>query len=257
MGLSWRWWAVWLPILAFPPLVMVVLLLNPAWDRPFGTYSFHFYIVSAVTLASAVAFGVVVGLIQSMKETRLLFLGLAFMCIASVFAMHGLATPGHIHDEVYAELGVSAWLSVLSGAIFVALSVAPLPDGVDDFVKRNSLPIFGVTAMALGVYIGLGIESPNWLAWVPTTERSVQLAVTATTMSLLGFAAYRYYQAFLFARQPSQWAMVVRRRPACRGAGVHDVRALLVLQLVALPRPLRIGLPHPFRRLGHGGPARR
>jgi HD-GYP domain-containing protein (c-di-GMP phosphodiesterase class II) len=43
---------------------------------------------------------------------------------------------------------------------------------------------------------------------VPTDERAVQLGVTALTMSLLAFSAYRYYQAYLFARQPSQWAMV-------------------------------------------------
>ena len=208
MGLSLRWWAGWAPVLAFPAMALFALLLNPNWDRSFGTNSFHFYIVSAVTLVAALAFAVTLGLIQSMKETRLLFLGLAFMSIASVFAMHGLATPGHIHDRAYAEIGVSSWLSVFAGATFVALSVATLPKAVDDAVKRHSLPIFGATAAALGTYIGLGIATPDWLAWMPTDERAVQLGATATTMSLLAFSAYRYYQAFLFARQPSQWAMV-------------------------------------------------
>jgi HD-GYP domain-containing protein (c-di-GMP phosphodiesterase class II) len=36
----------------------------------------------------------------------------------------------------------------------------------------------------------------------------VQLVSTAVTLSLLGFGVYRYFQAFLFARLPSQWAMV-------------------------------------------------
>ena len=208
MGLSARWWALWLPVLAFPALALIVLLLVPRWDRSFGTNDFHFYIVSAVTVASAIAFAVVIGLIQSMKETRLLFLGLAFMCIASVFAVHGLATPGHIHDRAYAEIGVSSWLSVLLGATFVALSVATLPKAIDDAVKRYSWPLFGVTALALGTYMGLAFATPDWLAWVPTGERPVQLGVTAITMSLLAFSAYRYFQAFLFARQHSQWAMV-------------------------------------------------
>jgi HD-GYP domain-containing protein (c-di-GMP phosphodiesterase class II) len=208
MGLSLRWWAVWVAVLGSPAAVLAVLLLNPGWDRPFGTDTFHFYVVSGVTLAAALAFAVVITLIQSMKETRLLFLGLAFMSIAGVFAMHGLATPGHIHERAYAEIGVSSWLSVFAGALFVALSVASLPKAVDDAMKRYSLPVFGATAAALGLYLGLGIISPDWLAWVPTDDRAVQLAVTAMTMSLLGFSAWRYYQAFLFARQPSQWAMV-------------------------------------------------
>ena len=208
MGLSARWWALWLPILALPAVALVVLLLVPRWDHSFGTNNFHFYVVSGVTVASALAFAVVIGLIQSMKETRLLFLGLAFMCIASVFAVHGLATPGHIHDRAYAEIGVSSWLSVFLGATFVALSVATLPRRIDDAVKRYSWPLFGLIALLLGTYMGLAFATPDWLAWVPTGERPVQLGVTAITASLLGFAAVRYFQAFLFARQPSQWAMV-------------------------------------------------
>jgi HD-GYP domain-containing protein (c-di-GMP phosphodiesterase class II) len=208
VGLSARWWAIWGVVLGAPALLLAAMLANPAWDRPFGSDTFHFYVVSGVTLAAAVAFGVVILLVRSMKETRLLFLGLAFMCIAGVFAMHGLATPGHIHDRAYAEIGVSSWLSVFLGAAFVALSVATLPKAVDDGIKRFALPLFGTTAAALGVYLGLGIAAPDWLAWVPTDDRAVQLGVTAITMSLLAFAAYRYYQAYLFARQPSQWAMV-------------------------------------------------
>ncbi len=208
MGLSLRWWGFWAPLLALPVVALIVLLAVPQWDHSFGTNDFHFYIVSAVTVAAALAFAFVVGLIQSMKETRLLFLGLAFMCIASVFAVHGLMTPGHIHSVAYAEIGVSSWLSVMMGAIFVALSVATLPKAVDDFVKRYSLPIFGLMALALGAYMGLAIATPDWLSWVPYKQRPVQIGVTVFTMSLLAFAAYRYLQAFLFARQPSQWAMV-------------------------------------------------
>lgn len=208
MGLSRRWWALWAPVLAFPVAVLGVLLLIPEWDREFGNSNFHFYVVSAVTVASAIAFAVVIGLIQSMKETRLLFLGLAFMSIASVFAVHGLGTPGHIHEVAHAEIGVSSWLSVFMGALFVALSVATLPRALDEAIKLFSWPVFGCMAMALGAYMGLAFVTPDWLSWVPTDARVVQLGVTAITMSLLGFAAFRYYQAFLFARQPSQWAMV-------------------------------------------------
>lgn len=207
MALSARWWVVWGPVLALPVAVLALLLLLPSLDYRFAGRTFHFYIVSGVTVAAALAFAVVVGLIQSMRETRLLFLGLAFMCIASVFAVHGLATPGHIHSVAYAEIGVSSWLSVFLGASFVALSAASLPKLIDDAVKRYSLPIFGFMALALGTYIGLAFATPDWLSWVPTTERPVQLGVTAFTISLLAFAAWRYYQAFLFARQPSQWAM--------------------------------------------------
>ncbi len=49
---------------------------------------------------------------------------------------------------------------------------------------------------------------PNWTSFIPTDQRWVQLLSTSVTLSLLGFAAYRYFQAFLFARLATQWAMV-------------------------------------------------
>jgi HD-GYP domain-containing protein (c-di-GMP phosphodiesterase class II) len=59
------------------------------------------------------------------------------------------------------------------------------------------------------MYIGLAFVTPDWLAFMPVDDRRVQLGVTFVTLGLLAFSALRYFQAFLFARLPSQWAMVV------------------------------------------------
>jgi HD-GYP domain-containing protein (c-di-GMP phosphodiesterase class II) len=209
VNLGARWWAVWAPIFGAPLVTLLFLLfVRPDWDRPIGTSSFHFYVVSATALAALVACGIVVGLIRSMRETRLLFLGLAFMWIAAVFSVHGLATPGHIHAQYHSEIAVSSWLSVAGGGLFVALSALALPERVENIVKRWSTAFFTAAALGLGLYIGLSMTSPTWLDWAPTDKRSVQLLMTALTLALLGFAALRYYQAFLFARLPSQWALV-------------------------------------------------
>jgi HD-GYP domain-containing protein (c-di-GMP phosphodiesterase class II) len=208
MSLSLRWWAAWTLILGAPMAVLAALLfVVPGQDHSFGSYSFHFYAVSLTTLFAAVACVFIIGLTKSFRETRLLFLGLGFLSIAAIFAVHGLGTPGHFHSEVYSPLGVSSWLSVIAGAAFIFLSVAPLPEKIEAFVTRNGAYILGGTAALLGLYIGLSFAAENWLDFVPANDRNWQLAGTALTLSLLAFSAVRYFQAFLFARLFSQWAM--------------------------------------------------
>ncbi|HLF70794.1 MAG TPA: HD-GYP domain-containing protein [Dehalococcoidia bacterium] len=208
MNLTARWWATWGVILGLPMAAFVTLLLVPQWDKSFGTFDFHFWVVSITALAAAFACAFIVGLTESLRESRLLFLGLAFLSIASIFAVHGLGTPGHIHDKAYAELGVSSWLSVLAGAAFVALSVIDLPESVDNWLKRYGTLVFGIVTMLAGLYIGLSFVAEGWLGFLPYEERWLQLLTSAAVFGLLGFGAWRYLQAFLFARQPSQWAMV-------------------------------------------------
>jgi HD-GYP domain-containing protein (c-di-GMP phosphodiesterase class II) len=209
MHLTWRFWALWALVLGAPVAVFLLLLANPAWDRRWADSEFHFWAVSATTLAAALACAIFIGRARSLRETRTIFLGLAFMSIAGIFAVHGLTTPGHIHAAFHAELAVSSWLSVLAGAFFVACSAVTLPEHADDWLKRNGSFVFGAIAVALGVYIGLAIASPDWMAFIPYDERRVQYGFTAVSMGLLAFGAYRYFQAFLFARLPSQWALVV------------------------------------------------
>jgi HD-GYP domain-containing protein (c-di-GMP phosphodiesterase class II) len=188
--------------------VFGVLLTNPAWDRPIGTPNFHFYAVSVTAVGAAVACALIIGLTRSLRETRLLCLGLAFLSIASVFAVHGLGTPGHIHDKVYPELKISSWLSVFLGAVFVALSVVSMPERVEDWLKRYGGALLSLAVLVLGTYIGLSIVANGWMSWIPVDDRKLQLIASAITLSLLGFSAWRYFQAFLFARLPTQWAMV-------------------------------------------------
>jgi HD-GYP domain-containing protein (c-di-GMP phosphodiesterase class II) len=194
--------ALLLPFIAF-----LALLAVPEWDFTFGTMDFHFYVVSGTALAAAVACVTIIGLTPSLRETRLVFLGLAFLSIASVFAVHGLGTPGHIHAETPAELRVSSWLSVFLGAFFIALSATPLPPRAEEALRRYGPVLIAAVTLALGVYIGLSLATPNWLAWLPVENRALQLVSTAATIGLLALSAWRYFHAFLFTRLLSQWAM--------------------------------------------------
>ena len=125
----------------------------------------HFWIVGGTALAALAACAVMVASARSLRETRLLFLTLSFACIAGIFSVHGLMTPGVIQHEFYASVSVSAWLSVIAGALFAALSAAPQPALVERTVRRLGGVLFAWALMALGVYIVLSFAVDNgWTA---------------------------------------------------------------------------------------------
>lgn len=207
--LDWRFWTVSALGLGTPLAAFLVLLAVPAWDREWGTNAFHFWAVSGTALGAAVFCAFLIGGSRSLRESRALFLGLAFLSIAAIFAVHGMGTPGHIHAQPHAELRVSSWLSVFVGAFFVACSAVTLPEKAEHWFERYGSAVFAVIALGLGAYIGFSMATPGWMGFIPAEDRTLQLAVSSATFTMLGFAAWRYFQAFLFARLPSQWAMVL------------------------------------------------
>src|SRR3990172_3015482 len=116
------WWIFWSTLLAAPVVAVVVLTRFPVPDPLWIQNTFHFYTVSGTALMAAVTCAVLVASARSLRETRLLFLALAFLSIAAIFAVHGLTTPGFIHDEPYPALSVSSWLSLMAGALFITAS---------------------------------------------------------------------------------------------------------------------------------------
>jgi HD-GYP domain-containing protein (c-di-GMP phosphodiesterase class II) len=197
-------------VLLSPLAAFGFLRAFPQYDHQIIATHFHFYVVGFTSLAAALACAVVMASARTLSSTRLVFLGLAFFSVAGIFAVHGLDTPGFIHDEYYASLGVSAWLSAFAGSAFVALSVIGLPHRFEHIIEDNGKAVFGLAVVAIFAYIGLSIWEPtaHWLDWVPISSRTNQLAAGFAALALTAFAVWRYYQAYLFARLPSQLAMI-------------------------------------------------
>ena len=195
--------------LAAPLLSLLVFRALPGLDADLTAYAPHFWNVGGTSLAALVACAVVVASARSLRETRLLFLSLAFVSIAGIFSVHGLMTPGMLEDHLYASLPVSAWLSIIAGSICVALSAIEMPDAIDRAIRRAGGAIFAWSMIAIATYIVLSLNVDEWLDWVPADNRTVQYGSTVAATSMFAFGAYRYAQAYLFARLPSQAAMVV------------------------------------------------
>jgi len=164
----------WLAVLLAPIAAFGALLLFPSVDPVFMHFRFHFWIVGATSLAAALTAAVVIIAAPSLRETRLLFLALAFMSIAGLFSVHGLMTPGVIQHEFYQSLPVSAWLSIAVGAAFVALSAVELPERARRALDRGGSALFAWTAVALATYIVLSFTAEGWLDGVPADDRRIQ-----------------------------------------------------------------------------------
>jgi HD-GYP domain-containing protein (c-di-GMP phosphodiesterase class II) len=191
-----------------PMAALGLFRLNPDLDPVWMQFDLHFYGVSVISLAAAAACIIVMASAATLQNTRLVFLGLAFLTIAGVFSVHGLMTPGFIEHEFYHSVAVSGWLSAFGGCLFVALSVATLPHSIEHFVERNGRAFFIGAILLVAAYIELSVTMNAWLDWIPLTT-NVTLSFGLAGLALGGFAAWRYWEAYQFARLPSQIAMIV------------------------------------------------
>lgn len=195
--------------LAVPLIVLGVLLANPGMDHSWFSDSFHFWVVSAASLLAALACLLLIISARTMRETRIMFLALSFFTLGMLFSVHGLATPGVLFDEPYASLGRSPWLATLGAGVFATLSV--LYFQTMERGSRIKLPqaIFLISLTLVGFYFVMSMLSPDWLKGFPTEAEWFQHTLTAITLVLLLFPAWRYYQSYQFARLPGQLAVAV------------------------------------------------
>ncbi len=177
--------------------------LDPVWMA----FDVHFYAVGGIALAAAAACIVVMASAATLQNTRLIFLGLAFLAIAGIFSVHGLMTPGYIEHEFYHSVAVSGWLSAFAGCALVALSVATLPHPVERFIEKNGRVFFIAAILLVVGYIELSVTMHAWLDWVPL-EDNVKLMLGIPALAFGFFAVWRYWQAYQFARLPSQLGMI-------------------------------------------------
>jgi HD-GYP domain-containing protein (c-di-GMP phosphodiesterase class II) len=187
-----------------PMAALAVLYENPDLDPIWHDTGFHFWVVGVTALAAAIAACVVILSAKTLRETRLLFLALAFVCIAGIFSVHGLLTPGYIEHEFYASVPVSSWVSIAAAAIFIALSAAELPGPVERFMHRAGVLIFAWVTVGVAAYLVLSLAVDEWLDWVPLDNPGMQYATGFASMALIAFAIRRYWQAYQFARLPAQ-----------------------------------------------------
>lgn len=195
-------------LLAAPMAALAMFNIAPATDPLWMQFDVHFWIVGSVSVGAAVACVLTVAAARTLRETRLLFLALAFVSIGGIYSIHGLMTPGYVVSEFYMTVPLSGWISIAVASVFAALSAVDLPRRVDAFVQRAGIAIFAAVVIANAAYMLISFQMGHWLDWLPSDDRRFQYAIAFGSMALFAFAIVRYWQAYRFARLPSQLAMV-------------------------------------------------
>jgi putative nucleotidyltransferase with HDIG domain len=195
-------------VLAAPLAAFFVMTNFPGMDPAVMAPTQHFWIVSLTSfLAGVIGAGFMIS-VGSLRSTRSVFLALGFVAVAVIFAMHGLGTPGFIvpvGEKPYAVI-VSAGLSEVVGAVFIALSVMParwLPGRVETWAPAASV----VGLLALGAYVAVTLVNPEFWAILPESP-TWDTFLAFGTIGLLSFAMWRYWTAWRLTRMPAQFAMV-------------------------------------------------
>ena len=209
----------WLVLLAASSAAFLALRTEIEWDRalqwdsPVG----HFWVVSAAAITClflAIAAGVAA---FRAENARVLMLSLAFLSMAGLFTVHGLATPGVLVDGTYTGsysgaggygfsgapdsapaiwlfnlTGLSARLAVIVSAAFLAASTVEWGRTIERVIVRWRGAILAAVVVALLAYALVGLMRPQTVpAWL---VGSVVLAsMTLASIVILGtITAVRY-----------------------------------------------------------------
>ena len=198
-------------VLAVVPLCLFFFLVfNPEYDLAITIPTEHFIIVSVTS-----GMALILGLMTSLAAYRLnapsvLLLSLSFLGIAGIFSVHGLTTSGVIHEGFNPVTGISARLSILTGAIFFALSAAPLSAEQKQWIQEHRAQIIGGMFIFLVLYAVCGLLfTDTFTLLTPLMAPPVSYAIAAVVIGLYLYAAKRYWDLYTLARLPLQASFAI------------------------------------------------
>ncbi len=166
----------------------------------------HFFAVGITALVAAAAAVVLTAAGARRRDGRPVLVGTAFAAMASLLAVHGLATPGMLvgRNGVVAFTG-GATLPV--GAAILSLAALPAlrrPQGVPLLLALQGVLIAGVAALGL-----LALVLPDLVPSVPRPGSPPALAVLAAGLLFYGLLARRAVRTFLLTRRRADLAVGV------------------------------------------------
>ena len=153
----------------------------------------HFYAVSFSALSAAVASVALTWFGAKRHDTRTMLVGTAFAAMASLLALHGLATPGVLVGS-NGVVAITGGVTLPVGGVILAASVLPLPR-----VLRSRVPFFALEALLIVLVLGLGLSAlvkPSLVPAIPapgSPEADVLLAVGLVAYAIVGVRAFRTF----------------------------------------------------------------
>ncbi|HLY27434.1 MAG TPA: ATP-binding protein [Aggregatilineales bacterium] len=176
-------------LVLFPLVIFLALQFIPGWNPTFNNGVFHFYIVTFTCLIALVsALFVLSG--TGFSGAQATFTAMAFMAISGIFLLHGAVTPGVLIKESGHGIGISARLSLTSGAILLALAVSNIGERWTAVIKGHQRALW----LALSfLYVGYNALIFFASAFVTSLEQlnALSTILAVVTIGLLLWGAWR------------------------------------------------------------------
>ncbi len=217
-----------------PTVVLTWLLANPDLNVRLDNAAQHFVITSNVSVVALVAGSLVARGAVQVKSFPTLLVALGFICMAGIFAVHGLATPGILligvqYPAASLVVGASAQLALLVSSVFFAVRYLPLAGVLERRVGARALVVS--VALALAAYAVVALAWPELFDGIARVTLAsaggsysydyssgygsqilggtgiLPYVVVGLTISLFGFAAWRQGAEFARTRLPLQGAL--------------------------------------------------
>lgn len=204
---QFTYWAGPACAIFLPLIVYFSLTANPDLDLLLQYPKGHFYIVSVVSILSAII-AFIVGLSgKRLRNMKLSFLALAFLSMSGIFSVHGMATPGFILDTSHMP-AVAAQASVLTASMWLWMSSLPTDDRLLRALGSRIgwlIPVWLVLMIAMAV---ISMSFPHMADVIPLNDDPLKWWATGATVLFCGLVIYRFLQGFRYARLPLQMSIV-------------------------------------------------
>ena len=152
-----------LVVVLSPLAVLAWLLSSPDANQPWIIPVEHLIVTANVSIVALLVAVLTARAALQVRHYPTLLIALGFMCMAGLFAVHGLSTPGVIQrgdKEASAGLvvGVSAQLALWTSALFFAIRYTTLTGWLERHVPPRAL--LAAVLVGIGAYAILGIGWP-------------------------------------------------------------------------------------------------
>lgn len=190
------------------PLLLYIVLrfLLPQHDLELRHPAGHFQIVSATALIS-LAIAVVVGVVGiRQRNLQVLYVAMAFISLAGLFSVHGLATPGFLLGA-NALVGVAVQLALLTTSFWLMISALPSSHPANRWFGRRPSMLLTVYLLALVTFDFYALRQPDIVSWIPVNQNPLRYFATALTLLMTGMAFWRYWRSYRYTNFPFQLAV--------------------------------------------------
>ncbi len=196
------------PIIAILiPFLLFELLRNSSYDLRVAAPHGHFYIVS-IAAVLAMAIGVAIGMAGSrLRSIKVIFLSLAFISLAGIFAIHGLSTPGFLHHLNHLP-PISAQLSIILATFWLWLSSLSSDHVLVAYLSRWKNRLIFIWTAAIGIFGIAALMFPLIFDYIPLHQNPLKTVLTISVVALNGYTLVSYFRSYRYTKFPLQLAIV-------------------------------------------------